>query len=62
MTIENLYNQFNQIFNRAVENIDTLYMRFEAVGLLDGFMERTYAYELYHQLRSAQEEAGYTVL
>jgi hypothetical protein len=35
-------------------------MRFEAVGLLDGFMERTYAYELYHKLRSAQEESGYT--
>jgi len=59
MDIENLYNQFNEIFNRAVVNIETLYMKFEAVGLLDGFMERTYAYELYHKLRYAQEEAGY---
>jgi hypothetical protein len=59
MTIEDLYNQFNEIFNRAITNIEPLYMRFEAVGLLDGFMERTYAYELYHQLRLAQEEAGY---
>ncbi len=60
MTIEKLYDQFNEIFNRAVVNIDTLYMKFEAVGLLDGFMERTYSYELYHQLRCAQEEFRYT--
>ncbi|MEI9475511.1 MAG: hypothetical protein WCO26_02910 [Deltaproteobacteria bacterium] len=34
-------------------------MSFEAVGLLDGFMERTYAYELYHQLRRFQDELKY---
>jgi hypothetical protein len=59
MAIEDLYNQFNELFNRAVVNIEPIYMRFEAVGLLDGFMERTYAYELYHQLRLEQERVGY---
>lgn len=59
MSIEKFYDQFSEIFNRAVSNIGPHYMRFEAVGLLDGFMERTYAYELYHKLRSAQEESRY---
>ncbi|NDY73510.1 hypothetical protein DO021_17615 [Desulfobacter hydrogenophilus] len=59
MAIEDLYNQFNELFNRAVVHIESIYMKFEAVGLLDGFMERTYAYELYHQLRCAQEVLDY---
>ena len=59
MDFEKLYLQFNDILKEATTNIAPQYMLFEAVGLLDGFMERTYGYELYHQLRIFQEKFGY---
>ena len=59
MDFEKLYQQFNDILKEALTNIAPQYMLFEAVGLLDGFMERTYGYELYHQLRDFQEKFGY---
>lgn len=55
-----LYQQFNKILKEAIINIESKYMEFESVGLLDGFMERTYCYELYHQLRYFQEKFDYT--
>jgi hypothetical protein len=47
------------LLNEAVPSIGKEFMRFEAVGLMDGFMERTYAYELYHQLRRFQGKYKY---
>ena len=50
--MEKLFEKFFEIFERSILNIEDTYFKFEAVGLFDGFMERTYAYELYHQLLS----------
>jgi hypothetical protein len=54
--MDKYFEQFMQILSSSVESIDETYIRFEAVGLFDGFMERTYSYELYHQLRYCQEQ------
>ena len=59
MDLQRLYGYFNEILQEAIINIAPKYMSFEAVGLLDGYMERTYGYELYYQLRNLQEKAGY---
>jgi hypothetical protein len=56
--MDELFEKFLIIFDRSILNIEDTYFRFEAVGLFDGFMERTYAYELYHQLR-CQQNAGH---
>lgn len=54
--MEKLFEKFYEIFERSILNIEETYIKFEAVGLFDGFMERTYAYELYHQLRTQQKD------
>jgi hypothetical protein len=53
------FHQFLELLEKSTKDIKEHFMKFEAEGLLDGFMERTYAYELYHQLRSAQDQLGY---
>ena len=50
-----LYERFITILEKAILDIENTYIKFEAVGLFDGFMERTYTYELYHQLRTCQQ-------
>lgn len=59
MNISEQFSTFSDLLYEAVPNIGEEFMRFEAVGLMDGFMERTYAYELYHQLRRFQDEHKY---
>ena len=54
--MEELFAKFFEILKESILNIEETYIQFEAVGLLDGFMERTYTYELYHQLRTSQEK------
>lgn len=54
--MEKLFEKFFEIFEKSILNIEDIYIQFEAVGLFDGFMERTYTYELYHQLRTLQKD------
>ncbi len=60
MSKEEQLKQLYELLLNAIPAIEPKYMIFEAVGLLDGFMERTYAYEFYHQLRRYQDELKYT--
>lgn len=53
------FARFSHLLCKAVPGIGEEFMSFKAVGLMDGFMERTYAYELYHQLRRFQDELKY---
>lgn len=55
--MEKLFEEFFKLFERSILKIEDTYFKFEAVGLFDGFMERTYAYELYHQLRIQQDDS-----
>jgi len=59
MDKETKFKKFYDLLFRAIPSIDPQYMKFESVGLMDGFMERTYAYELYHQLRKFQDDLKY---
>jgi len=55
MRIDQQFTKFNDLLFKAIPAIKGKYMTFESVGLMDGFMERTYAYEFYHQLRKFQD-------
>lgn len=59
MNKEQQFARFHDLLYKAIPKIGSKYMKFEAVGLMDGFMERTYAYEFYHQLRRFQDELKY---
>jgi len=59
MRIDQQFTKFNDLLFKAIPAIKGKYMTFESVGLMDGFMERTYAYEFYHQLRKFQDELNY---
>jgi len=58
--VSEAFDEFIELVNTDIESIEPEYMKFEAVGLLDGFTERTYAYEFYHQLRKYQKIKKYT--
>jgi hypothetical protein len=59
MNKEQKFSRFYDLLYKAIPKIGSKYMKFEAVGLMDGFMERTYTYEFYHQLRRFQDELKY---
>lgn len=58
--MDKLLSQFFEILFEAAPQIDKRYWQFDAFGLEHvGYMERTYAYELYCKIRKVQDEKGY---
>lgn len=58
--MEKLFNQFREILLEAAPKIEKRYWQFDAFGLDHvGYMERTYAYEMYCRMRKVQDEKGH---
>lgn len=58
--MKELFNKFREILLEAAPQIETRYWQFDAYGLEHvGYMERTYAYELYSKMRKIQDEKKY---
>lgn len=62
--MEEHYNSLIQVICDSMENIEPKYIKFEVANLEDPIQrERSYCYELYHQIRNRQGQitGGYTV-